>query len=225
MRGARHHRSGASPRTGAARAAPAALAALALAGAALTGCGGGSQATAGEPKATFDVKVSAASFPAAQSVAKPERMQLTVQNAGNRTIPDLAITVDSFGYHSNYPGLADPRRPIWVIEQGPGKPASKSVETQEVSTPGGDQTTYVDTWALGALAANGARTVAWRVVPVKSGTYTVHYSVAAGLAGRSGARLAGGSPATGKFTVAVAPSPAVTHVDPKTGKVVPGVFP
>jgi hypothetical protein len=225
VRGARDLAPETPPRTRAARSASSALALLALAGAVASGCGGGSQATAGEPNASFDVKVSAASFPATQSVAKPERMQLTVQNPGNRTIPNVAITVDSFSYHSNYPGLADPRRPVWVIEQGPGTPASKPVESQEVSVPGAGQTAYVNTWALGPLAANGTRTFAWRVVPIKGGTYTVHYSVAAGLAGRARAQLASGGPASGAFTVKIAGSPAITHVDPKTGKVVPGTYP
>jgi hypothetical protein len=213
------------PRAGAARVASSALAALSLAGLALTGCGGGSQATAGEPHASFDVKVSGASFPAQQSVAKPEHLQLTVQNAGSHTIPNVAVSVDSLTYASDYPHLAARQRPIWVVEQGPGTAAGKPVETQEVSTPGGGETAYVNTWSLGALAPNSTRTFDWRVVPVKSGTYTIHYTVAAGLGGRARAQLASGGPAAGAFTVKVAGAPALTHVEPKTGKVVPGAYP
>jgi hypothetical protein len=197
----------------------------AAAGAALAACGGGSQATAGEPSGNFGVKLSGVSFPAKQSIAKPERMQLTVQNTGIHAISDVGVTVDSFNYTSNYPGLAANKRPVWVIERGPGTAAKLPVESQEVSVPGGAQTNYANTWALGRLPANGSRTFTWRVVPVKSGTYTVHYTVTAGLAGRARARLAAGGPASGSFKVEIAGAPPVTRVDPQTGKVVTGAFP
>jgi hypothetical protein len=213
---------GARPRPHASRAGLAATT-LALAGFALSGCGG-SKATAGEPARSFDVKVASASFPAKQSIAKPVRMKLSVTNTGNRTIPTVAVTVDSFSYASNYAELAANKRPVWVIEQGPGSPAKPPVETQEVSTPGGAETTYLNTWALGALAPNRTTTFSWRVVPVKSGSYTLHYVVAAGLAGRAKARLSSGGPASGNFTVQVAGAPPVTHVDPKTGKLVVGEY-
>ncbi|HXD53253.1 MAG TPA: hypothetical protein VN618_00725 [Solirubrobacteraceae bacterium] len=213
------------PRRGAPARAAAAGLCLAAAAATLSGCGGGSQATAGEPSASFEVKLAGASFPAKQSVAKVETLQLTVENTGEHAIPNVAVTVDSFNYASSFAGLAANKRPVWVIERGPGTPAKLPVESQEVSIPGGAQTNYVNTWALGRLAANRKRTFSWRVVPVKSGSYTVRYSVAAGLAGKAKAQLAGGGPASGSFRVQIAGAPAVTHVDPKTGKVVPGVYP
>jgi hypothetical protein len=204
--------------------APLALVALAAAAVPLAGCGGGSQATAGESARSFDVKVAVASFPAKQSVATPARLRITVQNTGDRTIPVVAVTVDSFNYASNYVGLAANKRPVWAIEQGPGQPAKPPVETQEVSTPGGGQTSYVNTWALGALSPHHQTTFVWRVVPVKSGSYTVHYSVAAGLAGKAKAQLASGAPASGQFAVQIAGAPAITHVEPN-GKVVTGAYP
>jgi hypothetical protein len=130
-------------------------------------------------------------------------------------VPDLAITVDSFNYISNYPRLAARSRPIWAVEQGPGAVAKPSVQTQEVSTPGGE-TAYLDTWALGSLAPGATQTYVWKVVPVKAGFHTVHYTVAA--------TLASGGPATGAFEVQIAGAPTATHVDPKTGKVVSGAY-
>jgi hypothetical protein len=196
----------------------------ALAGGTLAaGCGGGSPATAGEPSKTFQLELVRASFPAKQSVAKRERLLLSVRNTSAKTIPNLVATVDSFNYSSNYPGLADRRRPVWVIERGPGQPALAPVESQEVSIPGGGQTAYVNTWALGPLAAHQTETLFWGVVPVKAGAYTVHYAFAAGLAGNAKARLASG-PAIGHFHVVIAPKPPPTHVDPKTGQVVPGPY-
>ncbi len=197
---------------------------MTLGAVALSGCGGGSEATAGEPSHTYDVKVLNANFPSKQAIAKTQRMILIVENPGPRRIPNLAVTVDSFSYRSRFPGLADNRRPVWVVEKGPGKNANPPVESQEVSQPGGGQTAYVDTWALGPLAAHGKTTFVWKVVPVKSGNYTLHYAVAAGLAGQAKAKLASGAPATGALPVTIAPEPPETHVDPNTGEVVPGPY-
>lgn len=199
-------------------AAPAAACALAA------GCGGGSPATAGEPSKTFHIELVRASFAAKQSIAKHERLLVSVRNSGPETIPNLVATVDSFNYASNFPKLAANKRPIWVIERGPGQPARPPVQTQEVSIPGGGQTAYVNTWALGPLPAHHTETFYWTVVPVKSGAFTVHYALTAGLAGNAKARLASGGPATGHFHVVIAPAPPETHVDPKTGQVVPGPY-
>ena len=62
-------------------------------------------------------------------------------------------------------------------------------------------------------------------MPVKSGDYTVHYAVAAGLAGRAKARLAGGGAVGGEFAVDIAAKPKLTHVNPDTGRVEVGQFP
>jgi hypothetical protein len=191
----------------------------------LAGCGSGAQATAGEPSGTFAMKVIHASFPAAQSIARPTSFELAVQNTGTHTVPSVAVTVDSFDYSSNYAELADNRRPIWVVERGPGAIAKLPVESQEVSIPGGGQTAYVNTWALGALAPGKTREFTWHVTPVKAGSYTVHYTVAAGLAGNAKARLASGAPVQGQFAVNIKPAPALTHVNPNTGRVETGQFP
>ena len=205
-------------------AAPLALGAALGACVLAAGCGGGSEATAGEPSKTFDLEIIRASFPAKQSIAKHERVLLTVRNRSSETIPNLVATVDSFNYASNYPELAANKRPIWVVERGPGTPAKTPVQTQEVSIPGGGQTAYVNAWALGPLPAHHTETFIWVVVPVKSGAYKVRYAFSAGLAGKAKARLAGGGPAAGRFNVVIAPKPPVTHVDPKTGAVVPGPY-
>lgn len=207
---------------GGARATRAACAALA-AGLLLSACGGGSGQDVGEPHASFDVKVLRASFPATQAVARPATLELVVQNSGAHAVPNIAVSVDSFNYASDYPNLADNKRPIWAIERGPGAKAEPPVETQEVSTPGGAQTNYVNTWALGRLAPGQTRTFVWRVVAVKPGTHTVHFTFAAGLAGRAKIVASSGS-LSGALTVKVAPAPPLMHVDPVTGKLVPGPY-
>jgi hypothetical protein len=201
------------------------LAASALAALLLAGCGGGARQDAGEPARSFPMKVVAASFPAAQSIARETHLTLAVRNTGARTVPNVAVTIDSFNYLSDYPELADRIRPIWAIERGPGAVASPPVETENVSLGGGAETAYVNTWALGALAPGKTKTFVWRVMPVKPGSYTVHYTVAAGLAGKAKARLASGGAIDGHFAVYIKPAPALKHVNPDTGRVEVGRFP
>jgi hypothetical protein len=191
----------------------------------LGGCGGGTRQDAGERAGTFAMRVVHPSFPAAQSIARQTQFVLPVRNTGTHTVPNVAVTIDSFDYTSTYPGLSDDKRPVWAIEQGPGAVASLPVESQEVSPPGGGQTAYVNTWALGALAPGKTRTFVWRVVPVKSGTYTVHYTVAAGLGGKAKAELASGGVVQGQLTASIAPAPKLKHVNPSTGQVEVGQFP
>jgi hypothetical protein len=189
------------------------------------GCGGGTEQSHGEVKRSYDMRIASASFPAKQSMARPTQLSVRISNESRRTVPNVAITVDSFSYVEKYPELAANKRPVWVVEEGPGTPAKLPVQSQAVSPPGGGQTAYVNTWALGALKAGSSRTFTWKVVPVKAGSHTVHLRVAAGLAGNARATLSGGGPITRSFTAQIAPAPPITHVDPRTGKVVPGPFP
>ena len=171
------------------------------------GCGGGTRQDAHEPDATFTVAIVHPSFPAVQAIARPTTMTLHVRNTGTATIPNLAITVDSFSYVSDFPELASSKRPIWVIEQGPGAvpQTSRAEPGHQPARRRADRLRE----HLGPRPA-GARAhadVAWRVTPVDPGLYTVHYTVAAGLAGRSRARLADGAIPHGHFTVAITPRP------------------
>ncbi len=200
----------------------------ACAAAVAAGCGGNEQ-THGEAKRSYAMRISAASFPAKQSISKPAEMRVRVLNESDRTVPVLAITVDSFSYVEKYPELAANKRPIWVVEQGPGTIAKLPVQSQAVSPPGGGQTAYLNTWALGPLKAKASRTFSWHVVPVKAGTHSVRLTVSAGLAGNAKATLAGGPPTGGgavtrSFTTQIAPLPPSRHVDPETGRVVEGTF-
>jgi hypothetical protein len=199
-----------------------------LAGACLAlvtaGCGGARQ-DAREAKGTYTMQVVKASFPPTQSIARPTYFELQVRNAGSQTAPHVAVSIDSFNYVENFPSLASNRRPIWVIEQGPGPISTVPVESAVISPPGGATTTYVNTWTLGPLAAGQLQTYRWRVTPVKAGVHTVRYTVAAGLAGKATAQLASGGPVKGQLTADVAPSPPARHVDPATGRVVPGQLP
>ena len=170
------------------------------------------------------MKILKASFPSTQAVARPARLELQVRNTGTHTVPNVAVTVDSFSYTATTPELAANKRPIWAIEEGPGTKALSPVQSQEVSPPGGGQTSYVNTWALGPLAAGQTQTFSWKVMPVKPGRYTVSYAIAAGLSGKSRAVLHSGGGVDGHFTVNIAAAPPTTHVDPRTGKIVAGTY-
>jgi hypothetical protein len=191
---------------------------------ALAGCGAARQ-DVHEPKRTVTMEVVKASFPAKQSIARTSQFELRVHNAGSETAPRVAVTLDSFNYVENYPQLAANQRPVWVIEHGPGPAVKTPVESQAVSPPGGAQTNYVNTWTLGPLAGGGTQTYTWQVTPVKAGVYTVHFTIAAGLAGKARAQLAGGGPVQGQLTASIAAAPGPRHVDPRTGRVVGGEFP
>jgi hypothetical protein len=191
----------------------------------VSGCGGGTEQNHKEVKRSYAMRITTAAFPAKQAIARPTSLSVRVLNESSHTVPNVAITVDSFSYVEKFPELAANKRPIWVIEAGPGTPAKQPVQSQATSPPGGGQTNYVNTWALGPLAHGQSRTFTWKVVPVKAGSYTIHLAVSAGLAGNAKATLASGGAVRKSLSATIAPVPPITHVNPETGKVAPGPFP
>jgi hypothetical protein len=201
-----------------------ALALGACAALAASGCGAARQ-DVHEPNQTYAMRVLVSRFPRLQAIARPTSLLLIVQNTSPHTAPNVAVTLDSFYYTERYPELAANKRPVWIVDHGPGPIPQPPVRSAAISAPGGGQTAYVNTWALGPLAPGAARVFRWQVVPVKAGIHTVHYAVAAGLAGKAKARLAAGGLVHGQFTAYIAPTPPARHVDPRTGAVVPGPYP
>jgi hypothetical protein len=204
-----------------------AIGALAAAGCAAlfaAGCGGGNEQTHGEVAHTYKIEVLDITFKPEQAVGKPAKMRIEVRNVDTKTIPNIAVTIDSFYYTEKYPELAANQRPVWVVEQGPGKPPEAPVQSQAVSPPGGGQTAYVNTWALGPLAPNHNQVFEWKVIPVKSGIHRGRIEISAGLAGQAKATLPNGGTLTAKFRSEIAPAPPSRHVDPSTGRVVAGAF-
>ena len=187
----------------------------------VVGCGGERQ-DAHEPSGTYTVSVLHQSFPRVQKLAHTEQLVLVVRNDSAKTVPNLAVSIDSFSTASQTPGLANPQRPVWILDVGPGASPTHGVEGNAAETGGGAQTAYVNTWALGPLRPHAIRLFRWRVTPVAAGLHRVTYTVAAGLNGKARAELADGAVPRGSFTVYVSPTAAQTHVDPNTGAVVPG---
>jgi hypothetical protein len=176
------------------------------------GCGGSTQADS-EPSGQFRVEVSGASFPARQQISQPVTLRIRVRNADSKTVPDVAVTVDTrpairgqapiaFGQHAVDSRLADSARPVWVVDRGPA---------------GGD-TAYTNTWALGALKPGRTRAFVWHLVPARAGSYVVAYRLSPGLTGK--AKLAGGR-TSGSFRVVIANRPVAACVGDK-GQVIKG---
>jgi hypothetical protein len=168
------------------------------------GCGGERQ-DANEPSGTYKVSIVRQTFPSKQTLARRELMTIAVRNEDTRALPNVAVTVNSFTRPSDQPGLADPNRPVWIVD-GP---------------PRGTQVAYTNTWALDRTLAPGqSATFTWRVMPVVPGTHAVKFRVAAGLDGKAKAQLASGGIPQGTFTVNISGKPAQSRVDPDTGKVI-----
>ncbi len=201
------------------------VALIAVAGAAvLSGCGAARQ-DAHEPNGTFPVSVLHASFPGAQTLGGSSRLVLVIRNAGTQTIPNLAVTVNGFNYYDTQPGLADPQRPAFIIDHGPGPISRLPVQGTGAFSEGGYVTAYTNTWASGPLPSGRTAAFVWTVTPVQAGIHTLRWTVAAGLNGKAKARLPSGAVPTGRFVVLTAMTPPSTHVDPNTGLVVSGPAP
>jgi hypothetical protein len=180
------------------------VAALAVVG--VAACGGGTRQDADEPARTYRVTIVRAAFPARQRLAAPTRLVVEVRNSSKRTIPDVAVTVDSFGSRSERSDLADAQRPVWILDR----------------PPEGSTTAYTNTWALGPMLAGETKEFVWRVTPVQPGTHRLRVRVAAGLTGKPKAVLAGNRVPERELAVRISSEPARARVDPETGAVVHG---
>ena len=225
---------GKSARESRTRAATARIAiALALLGAivVLPACGSSSdeRQDASEPEGEFPVELSSAEFPTNQRLAETSDLELAVRNIGKEQIPDLAITIciDScnadgpFSLRSDQSGLANPNRPVWILEQDYPKLVRPGIEPNDYDDEptAGAEAAQTNTFSFGPMAPGDETHAVWRVTPVKGGTYTVHYEVAAGLSGKAKAVTADGSQAEGSFVVTISTKPPQTSVDP-SGKIV-----
>jgi hypothetical protein len=173
-------------------------------GAGLAACGGGERQDAGDAGGDYQVDVVASDFPAEQSISSPATLKLAVRNTGDRTIPDLAVSLEGLSTRDSQPGLADPEDPVWIVQR----------------QPGADQTAYDFTWTLGRVEAGATKDFELDLVPAVPGTHEVKWTVAAGLTGKSMASTADGERPAGTFTVRVSDEPAQATVDPDSGAVV-----
>jgi hypothetical protein len=186
------------------RNAALALSLVGLPALAAIGCGGGSQQDAKEPKGDFPVKVVSATFPDHQRLAKDSTMEIVVQNAGQKTIPTISVTVKcgqglggSFNTTTSDPHAADPQRPQFVVNKIPTATDRKNPPLDPA--PLERSSAFTDTYPLGPLGAGRSATFRWDVSAVKAGPYRLCWRVNAGLYGKARAVAAGGGPISGEF--------------------------
>ncbi len=181
---------------------------------AVSGCGGGESQSANEPEGSYKLEVADASFPAEQGIAQQATMKIAVRNPEQKTVPNVAVTVETkgaaaedgltaFGQKADDARLADPNRPIWILDR----------------EPVGGTSAYSNTWTLGPLKGGETKTFEWKLTAVEPGTYSLAYRVSPGLDNK--ARLADGSKARGTFDVTVTDEPVPARVNSK-GEVVRG---
>lgn len=150
----------------------------------LASCGGGERQDANEPEGKFKVDVVSASFPDEQKLAKRSELEIVVRNAEEqRTIPNIAVTVHGFDERRDNAELADPRRPVFVINGVPKELATFPEAKQ--AAPEGGETAYVGTWALGPLKPGEKKAFRWSVTAVRAGPYELTYEVSGGLDGKA----------------------------------------
>jgi hypothetical protein len=199
---------------------------------ALSACGSGAEQNVNEPLGKFPVAISTASFPHSQKLAQHSHLVIAVRNAGTKTIAHLAVTIcnvtcangapkgegtdaQAFSADINQPYLADPSRPLWVVDQAPG-PCQYSCRN---GGQGAAVTAYSNTWALGPLRPGHTIRFDWKVTAVQAGKHVVAWQVAAGLNGRAKAVLADGTQPHGTFVVDVSSKPEQAYVN-NSGKIV-----
>jgi hypothetical protein len=192
------------------------LATLALG---LAACGSGTPRDADETSGEFPAQVSKASFPRHQVLANSANLELAIENAGHDTIPNLAVTIHtgkikagvtatgtgqgSFSIRLNNPNLANPNRPVWILENQYPKLLTPGLAVKDLhkAPSAGGEAAQTDTFQFGALPAGKSKDIVWHVTPVMAGSYTVHYEVAAGLQGEAKAVSPDGGPVRGQFPV------------------------
>jgi hypothetical protein len=210
------------------------LVALAATASLLVACGDDSaRQDADEPTGEFRVDVTDAKFPDDQRLAETNYLRLAFENAGDDVIPDLAVTIwtgdtkasKPFSIYSDQPDLADPNRPVWILEDGypkcidddkvpPCIPSDQSglKDIREAGSAGAEAA-QTDTFSFGELQPNESLEAVWALTPVQAGHYPVHYEVAAGLTGKAEAVTQDGSPVEGEFLVSITDKPPRARVN------------
>lgn len=190
---------------------------------ALSACGGGGERQdADEPEGKFPVNVVTAEFPNRQRLAKTEELLIGIENAGDKTIPNLAVTIKTdggggaegagsgnqtaFSTYEKQADLADPARPVWVLENEYPRIVGED-------GPAGAAVAQTDTFAFGKLRPNQTLEAVWKVTPSRGGTYTVGYNVSAGLGGKAVAVNPDRSKVSGRFVVTISTTPPKARVN------------
>ena len=111
-----------------------------------------------EDEADYPVEVTVAEFAPKQRLAETTDLELAFRNTGDETIPDLALTIytgdenadGAFNVRSEQEGLADPNRPVWILENDYPKILEVGTTTKDLdSAPtAGAETSSTNTYTL-----------------------------------------------------------------------------
>lgn len=193
---------------------------------ALAACGSGGRQDANEPKGTFHVAITRATFPRFQRLAQHTHLTIRVTNTGKQPLPNVSVTicnvtcrypapvgegtsVDAFAEYLNMPNLASHSRPVWIVDRPPG-PCGFSCQG---GGAGSYYTSSSNTWATGReLSPGHTATFVWGVTAVSPGTHTVAWQVSAGLYGKARAIGPDGTTPQGTFRVRISHAPAQSFV-------------
>jgi hypothetical protein len=188
----------------------------------LAACGGGERQDEDEPSGEFPVEIVTSNFSTRQRLAQTSFLRLGVRNSGEKTIPNLAITIQvdpnairPFSIRDPQENLAAPDRPVWILENEYPKLAAPGGSLSELdSAPtAGAETANSKTFAFGPVGPGEQVDAVWKVTPVRAGDYTVDYRVDAGLTGKAKAITSDDSPPTGEFAVRISSIPPQTRVN------------
>jgi hypothetical protein len=167
---------------------------LAVAGL-LTACGGDSSAEETERAGTYPVAVTTASFPAEQRLGQTALLRLGVRNTGEKTVPNVTVTIViagkeganaslPFAIRDPQPELAQSDRPVWVL-------AATYPRLAGSADPGGASTSNPKTFAFGPLKPGETTEAVWKLSAVREGKWTLLYRIDAGLGGAARAETKG----------------------------------
>ncbi len=195
---------------------------VAILAAAFSACGGESAGQfANETPGEYPVEVVGAEFKPLQTVARTYEMNIEVRNTGDETIPALNTTIDlpgrdstlAFAYRTPQKGVAQPQRPVWVLEEGYPKLAGTEGR-------GGAGNANRRTFNFGELPPGETADMVWRLTAVTGGTYRLRWQLSAGLGLDTSAVDAAGGQPTGILPVRISSKARLTEIDEK-GNVVP----
>jgi hypothetical protein len=180
-----------------------------------------------EPTGTFPVQVTNATFPAAQRMAEHTHLVISVRNAGNKSIPNLTVTICNVTCRYPAPigegtsvapfaqcvgptgqrclqtaqeqGQANLSRPVWVVDRPPGACQGRNGYSCSNGGAGAAATAAANSWQRARpLPPGGTATFTWAVTAVAPGSFTVAWEIAAGQYGKAKAVIANGSGPCGK---------------------------
>lgn len=182
----------------------------------LAACGGDSSAEETERGGTYPVAVTTASFPAEQRLGQTALLRLGVRNTGEKTVPNLTITVViagkeganaslPFAIRDPQPELAQPDRPVWVLSATYPRLAGSA-------DPGGASTSNPKTFAFGPLKPGETTEAVWKLSAVREGKWTLLYRVDAGLGGAARAETKGGVAPGGSIATEISSALPETEV-------------